>query len=76
MAHSPANTITTTAGRRPSAVAAVARSHISPLALVELTAFGAALLAGWGLIASAILGFHLLRMGVVAFGAWRKRRDA
>jgi hypothetical protein len=50
-------------------IAAVARSHISPLGLVELSAVVAALLAGWKLVALAILGFHLLRMAWVAFRA-------
>ena len=55
-------------GRLWAAATGLVRYHLTPLALIELTAFGAAMLAGWNEVAIAILAFHVARMVVTAIG--------
>lgn len=64
MTDSPGDTNTRAAARGLRAVGAIAKYHLQPLVLVELAAFVAALLAGWELIAAAILLVHVARMGL------------
>jgi hypothetical protein len=52
---------------RRESIAAMARAHLSPLGVLELAAFAAALIMGWKLIALAILAIHVLHMGVAAY---------
>jgi hypothetical protein len=43
----------------------VAKDHLTPLVLVEMAAMGVAMLAGWTLIAAAVMGVHMTHMGIV-----------
>lgn len=57
---------TATAHRLKAVAVDMARYHLTPLTLLEATAFVAALLLGWREIAVVILAWHVLRMVVTA----------
>ena len=56
-------------------IAAAFRHHITPLALLELTVFGVALVLGFKTIALVVLAFHIGRM-VASVGAAPAGADA